>query len=126
VSLLVVRLGDEERALATARVREVAKQGVITPVPRGPSWLQGLMQLRGQVVPMLRIGRSGLIRLPTVDPTTSGPVVIIEHGPLRAGFVVDEVIGVQDESRAPVLELEPILDGVRAEVLASARPRSAP
>ena len=85
-----LRLGDVERLLPLMRVQ---------PVPEGPDYLLGLMNLRGEAVPLLDLARR--LGLPAPDHyDLDTPVVLAAIGGLRAGLVVDEVQGVRAVPRA--------------------------
>jgi chemotaxis signal transduction protein len=50
---LTCALAGERYLLPTGMVREVEEIGAITPVPATPSWLRGVMNLRGTIVPVI-------------------------------------------------------------------------
>lgn len=85
-----LRLGDVERLLPLMRVQ---------PVPEGPDYLLGVMNLRGEAVPILDLA----LRLNLDTPANYAldtPVVLAAIGSLRAGLVVDEVQGVRAVPRS--------------------------
>lgn len=85
-----LRLGDVERLLPLMRIQ---------PVPEGPDYLLGLMNLRGDAVPVLDLARRlGLAT--AMRYTLDTPVVLAAVGNLRAGLLVDEVQGVRAVPRA--------------------------
>ncbi len=85
-----LRLGDVERLLPLMRIQ---------PVPQGPDYLLGLMNLRGEAVPVLDLARR--LGLDTAARyTLDTPVVLATVGELRAGLLVDEVQGVRAVPRA--------------------------
>jgi purine-binding chemotaxis protein CheW len=53
VALLRMAVGDEPYALPISAVREILQTGRLTPVPRTPAFVRGVMNLRGAVVPVL-------------------------------------------------------------------------
>lgn len=73
---LTFGLGEEEFALEIARVREVLDYTTITKVPRMPDFLRGVINLRGNVVPVidlrLKLGMSA------VQKTKDTCIVIVE------------------------------------------------
>lgn len=73
---LTFGLGEEEFALEIARVREVLDYTTITRVPRMPEFLRGVINLRGNVVPVidmrLKLGMSA------VQKTKDTCIVIVE------------------------------------------------
>lgn len=85
-----LRLVDVERLLPLMRVQ---------PVPEGPDYLLGVMNLRGEAVPILDLARR--LNLPTsAHYALDTPVVLAAVGKLRAGLVVDEVRGVKAVPRS--------------------------
>ncbi|AQR72820.1 chemotaxis protein CheW [Sphingomonas sp. LM7] len=86
---LLFRIGEEEFGLPIGAVEEVALlPAKLTRLPRAPAFVQGVMNLRGQVIPVIdqaqRFGAgaaSGRKRR----------AVIVRIGDLSAGFVVDSV-----------------------------------
>lgn len=89
--IVVFRLGADEFGLPIAAVDEIARlPETVTRVPRAPSFVKGVMNLRGRIVPLIdQSARFGF------DPETSAGArkrVIIAHiDDLLAGFIVDEV-----------------------------------
>lgn len=97
-----VRLEDVERLLPLMQWQ---------PVPEGPDYLLGLMNLRGEAVPVLDLARRlGLPGRERYDLDL--PVVLASLGGLRAGLVVDEVLGVKAVPRAALRGEALFRDGV--------------
>ena len=109
---LCFALGQERYALRIDAVREILEVARMTPLPLMPSFVRGVMNLRGAVVPVVDLGaRLGL------PPTTVGRrtcVVIVDialpddQGTQRLGMLVDAVYEVVD-LRAAELEAVPRL-----------------
>ena len=55
---LVVPVGAAWHAVEMAAVREVVHAAPTMPVPFGPSWLVGLVNLRGEIVPVVDSGEA--------------------------------------------------------------------
>jgi purine-binding chemotaxis protein CheW len=109
---VLVRVGERRVAVPTARVREVAAVVVVTPVPQAPSLVVGLTQLRGQILPVLDLGRGG-----GRAPRPNDPLVVVELGPVRAALLVDHVLGVEpDPPAAELLDVGALFDELRAMV----------
>ena len=93
---LTFGLGKEEFAIQVLRVREIMGVQDITAVPQTPSYVKGVINLRGKVIPVvdlrLRFG------LPEQEYTQRTCIVVvqIEQGATRmlTGVVVDEVLEV--------------------------------
>jgi purine-binding chemotaxis protein CheW len=50
---LLVPVGHAWHAIELRTVREVVRAGLMMPVPGGPSWLLGVVNLRGEIVPVV-------------------------------------------------------------------------
>ncbi len=53
--LCAFRVGDEEYAIDLRRIREILQPLPVTPVPRAPEFIEGVMDLRGEVVPVVDV-----------------------------------------------------------------------
>jgi purine-binding chemotaxis protein CheW len=101
VQYLTFRLDGEAFATGIARVREVLEYTPVTRVPRTPDYMLGVINLRGNVVPVvdLRLQFGMAINAPTVDTC----IIIIE-------VMVDgeaTVLGALADSVQEVIELKP-------------------
>ena len=85
-----VGLGDESYALPVEHVTETAEADGIAPIPGAPAHVAGVCNLRGELLPVFDL--AGVLDL---SARASGErLVVLEHGMLRAGLVVDEVADV--------------------------------
>jgi purine-binding chemotaxis protein CheW len=100
---LVFRLGDDEFGLPIDTVVEVAQvPEVITRVPRAPKFLEGVVNSRGQVLPVVDQRRR--FNMPKLENSEGRRLVVIRTERLRAGLIVD---GVSDVLRTPAENIEP-------------------
>ena len=102
VQLCTFRIGGEDYAVDIMRVREIIHPLPITPVPRAPASVEGVVRLRGEVIPVLDVRkRLGLAASP---PTRRTRFLVVNVARRRIGLVVDEVCEVirlpRDEIRA--------------------------
>lgn len=87
--LVVFRLGPEAYSLRLHEVREIIMVSNITPVPRAPSFIEGVLNLRGEVMPVIDLReRFGLERKAA---TNLSRIVITPIGGVSTGLVVDSV-----------------------------------
>lgn len=90
---LTFRLGDESYALGLLSVKEIIEYGGVTEVPMMPSFVRGVINLRGRVVPVIDLAQR-LRNTPTVA-TRRTCIVIVEVGPVEErqdmGVIVDAV-----------------------------------
>jgi purine-binding chemotaxis protein CheW len=88
--VVVFRLGDEEFGIAIDSVQEIVRvPEVLTHVPRAPAFVEGVINLRGAVLPVidqrLRLGMT-----PSERNDMQRIMVFLVHGN-RTGFIVDSV-----------------------------------
>lgn len=97
---LTFLLGDEIFSLEISKVREVLDYTIITRVPRMPAYLQGVINLRGSVVPVVDLRLK--FGMPEADVTVSTCIIIVE------AMVNDElvILGLLADSVQEVLELD--------------------
>ncbi len=87
--LVVFRLGEEAYGLRLHEVREIIMAGLVTPVPRAPSFIEGVLNLRGEVMPVIDLrDRFGL---PRRERTSLSRIIITPIGGVSTGLVVDSV-----------------------------------
>lgn len=89
---LLFRIGDETFGLPIEAVQEVALLPPrLTPLPRAPAFVQGVMNVRGQVIPVIdQAHRFNGTPVAGAKPR----VIVVRIGELTAGFIVDAVLQV--------------------------------
>ena len=87
-------LGNEEYAIEILKVQEIIGLLAITPVPRMPDYVRGVLNLRGKIVPIMDL-RSRFY-LPAVDDTSETCIIVVQEGEHLMGVVVDKVSEVAD------------------------------
>ncbi|VAW51215.1 Positive regulator of CheA protein activity (CheW) [hydrothermal vent metagenome] len=76
VQYLTFKLDGESFATEISKVREVLEYTQVTPVPRSPEFMQGVINLRGNVVPVVDLRLQ--FGMPTIEPTVDSCIIIIE------------------------------------------------
>jgi len=100
VQLCTFRIGGEDYALDIMRVREIIQPLPVTPVPRAPAFVEGVVRLRGEVVPVVDVRKR--FGLPATPPTRKSKYLIVTVAGRRLGLVVDEVCEVLRLARADI------------------------
>lgn len=87
---LVIRLGDETYGLPIAAVDEVVRlPETLTRLPKAPAYVQGVMNLRGKVIPVIDQRRRFSVAGEAAGEARR--VVVVTLDGLQAGFAVDAV-----------------------------------
>ena len=86
-------LGREEYGLEILKVQEIIGIMDVTRVPRTPSFVRGVINLRGRVIPVVDL--RGKFHMPAIDDTEKTCVIVVQitQGDLTVtmGVIVDEV-----------------------------------
>lgn len=90
IQFIVVRLGDEQYGINIRYIDNIVKMQHITRVPKMPAYLKGVINMRGEVIPVISMRlKMGL----EVDELTKATRILVvrleEEG--NVGFIVDEV-----------------------------------
>jgi len=103
---LTFLLGDETFSLEIARVREVLDYTIITRVPRTPAYMQGVINLRGSVVPVVDLRLK--FGMPPIFVSVNTCIIIVEATVNSEAVViglladsVQEVLEIDQESVSP-------------------------
>src|SRR5271154_2040739 len=90
---LTFQLGKEEFAIPVLYVREIMGVQEITAVPQTPSYVKGVINLRGKVIPVVDLRLK--FGLPEVDYTQRTCIIVVQvhHAgvAIQTGIIVDEV-----------------------------------
>jgi purine-binding chemotaxis protein CheW len=106
VQFLVFRLGDEEFGLPISAVDEVARvPDKITRVPKTPKFLEGVINLRGEVLPV--VDQRKRFDLPKFTGGEGQRLIVVRTERHRAGLIVDSV---SEVLRSPAEAIEPAFD----------------
>lgn len=101
--MLVLRIGEQEYALAVDAVREVIEAPPVTQVPMAPRAVAGVAAVRGEIIPVLDLG----VRLHGRRTETARRIVVVETpGEGRVALLADDVVGMiqaqSEEAIGPV------------------------
>ncbi len=112
-------LEDEEYAVNIQRVKEIIEYTTVTKVPKVPQWIRGVINLRGNVVPVVDLAvRFGLEERP-VTKTTCIVIVEVQQDSERTvmGVIADAVNQVIDLAPKDIEEPPAFGTRVRLEYL---------
>jgi two-component system chemotaxis response regulator CheV len=104
MEILLFSLGTHETfGINVFKVREVCRTPAITKTPNMPSGVEGLISLRGNVIPVLSLAKA--MRLPDAPAGLGGSMMVAEYSKRILGFLVhsvDRIVRVDwDKVRAP-------------------------
>lgn len=100
--LIRFRVGDEEYGLDILRVKEIIQIRAITRLPRAPSFVRGIINLRGDIVPIIDLRER--FGLESRTGTDAARVIVVDVEGRLLGLVVD---GASQVVRLPAGQIDP-------------------
>lgn len=117
LQLVTFSIGEEEFGVNILKVQEIIRTMEITKVPRSPEFVEGVINLRGKVIPIIDLRRRfGLISKPEDKDTR---IIVIEINSIIVGFVVDAVSEVLRIPAGTVEPPPPVVAGVESDYISS-------
>lgn len=101
---LSFRLSKETYGINILRVVEIISLIEITPVPNSPQFVKGIINLRGQIIPVVDLRSK--FGIPEAQASRETCVIVVnvavEHGEIQVGLLVDAVKEVVDISLSQI------------------------
>ncbi|MEM6310961.1 MAG: chemotaxis protein CheW [Pseudomonadota bacterium] len=97
---LTFELSEQEYAIDIMSVREIRGWAKTTPMPHAPSFMRGVINLRGTVLPVMDL--AARIGLAPIEPTSRNVVIVAKFESALTGLLVDsvsDIISIHAEDR---------------------------
>ena len=117
LQLVSFRIGNEEFGIDIMRVQEINKMTNITEIPNSPDFVEGIINLRGRVIPVIDLRTR--LRLEKRKSDKDSRIIIVEIEAKTIGFIVDSV---NEVLRVPASTFEnppEIVSGIDTEFIQS-------
>lgn len=102
LELISFEIAAQEFCIDIRAVREIRGWTPVTSLPQTPDYVQGIINLRGSVIPVIDLRRR--LSLGSTQPTSRHVIVVIQHEAGVAGLLVD---GVQETFQVNADLLQP-------------------
>ena len=89
IQVVAFRLGKEEYAVDILHVQEIVRLLSITRVPRSARHIEGVVNLRGNIVPIINLHKR--FNIASAGEEEDKRIVVFQYDDLKAGIIVDEV-----------------------------------
>ena len=106
--LLTFQLADQDYALDIMSVREIRGWTRSTPLPHAPSYMCGVINLRGTVLPVMDLANR--LGLPTAARSDRNVIIVVHQGDTMTGLLVDsvsDIVTLSTEELQPPPEMTP-------------------
>ena len=115
IKLIIFKLGREEYGMDILRVQEIKRMMGITRVPSTPTFIKGVIYLRGSVLPVIDLRtRLGLAEN---DLTEAARIIVVLVNDGIVGFIVDEVVEVTTINTQDVEAAQTLSSGLSADFI---------
>ena len=91
------RIGDETYGVRISAVREIVRVPAITAVPNAPDYIEGVINLRGKIIPVMDLRKRFGIK--NVEPNKKNRILVVE--------LENKVLGLIVNSASEVLKIPP-------------------
>mgnify|MGYP001799336038 CR=1 FL=1 len=102
VELLTFQLSEQEYSLNIMNVREIRSWTKATPMPHAPSFMRGVINLRGTVLPVMDLAER--LGLPRREHSDRNVIIVVKQAETMTGLLVDAV---SDIVTVPRADLQP-------------------
>jgi purine-binding chemotaxis protein CheW len=115
IQVVSFHLDREEYGVDISQVQEIIRMVEITHVPRAPHFMEGVINLRGQLIPIIDLRTR--FSMPRAEHTKSTRIIVTEIGNKRVGIVVDGVSEVLNIPMEQIEEAPEIITGPGSEYI---------
>lgn len=113
--IVAMHLGDEVYGVDIAHIHTVITPNPITPVPQTPDYVEGVMNLRGRILPVIDLRKR--FKVASEKAEDAYRIVIVEVEGLSAGLIVDTVSEVLRLKASEIQSPSELLDTAEVEVI---------
>jgi purine-binding chemotaxis protein CheW len=115
LQLVSFNIGDEEFGVDILKVQEINRMLQVTRVPNAPEYVDGVINLRGKVIPIVDLRRRFGMERKEHDKNTR--IVVVELSGKVVGFIVDAVSEVLRIPKSVTEPPPPLAAGIEAEYI---------
>jgi len=108
--LVVLTLDEQRYALHLSAVERIVRVVEVTPLPKAPEIVLGVVNVQGQITPVINIRKR--FRLPEREMNLSDQLIIAHTSRRTVALVADAVSGVIERSEQEVIAAEKVLPGI--------------
>lgn len=115
VELVAFNLNDENYAIEIKYIQEIIRMQEITDVPHSETYLLGVINLRGQVIPVIDLKKK--FNLGCYADSGSTRIIVVETDEFVVGMVVDSVSEVLRLDRGQIEPPSPVIASIETDYI---------
>ena len=116
LQIVTFRVGEEDFSISILKVQEIIRMCEITKVPRSPEFVEGVINLRGKVIPVIDLRKR--FGLPEAERNNDTRTIVVDCDGKVVGLIVDSVTEVLRLSESTVEAAPDIVSGVDSDYVA--------
>jgi purine-binding chemotaxis protein CheW len=113
IQVVAFHLGKEEYAVDILNVQGIERVLNITRVPRSENHIEGVVNLRGNIIPIINLHKK--FNLQSEGNDEDKRIVVFQFDDLKVGIIVDEVSEVMRLGKEDIEETEKVYSSINAE-----------
>ncbi len=115
IQVVAFQLGNEEYAVDILNVQEINRLLKITRVPRSPDYIDGVVNLRGSIIPVINLHKKFNMEISGNDEDTR--IIVFQFDDIKAGIIVDKVSEVLHINQKNIEETASVYNSIDAETI---------
>ena len=113
IQVVAFKLGQEEYAVDIVNVMEINRLTNITRVPRTTGYIEGVINLRGNIIPLINLHtKFGIAASGAEDDKR---IIVFQYDDIKAGIIVDEVSEVLRLSEKEIEQIDKVYNAINSE-----------
>jgi len=119
IQLVTFQLGKERYGIDIMDVKEIYGLKDVRPIPNAPSYIEGIFNLRGDIIPVINLHKRFHIakaQLSEEEALLSG-FIILKLGNTQVGVIIDKVLRVVTVDSAQIQPPPQMISGIGAEYI---------
>ncbi|KLI16091.1 chemotaxis protein CheW [Brachyspira hyodysenteriae] len=109
-NLVTFRLGSGEYAIDIMQAKEIIKMEKITLIPNAPDFVEGVINLRGNIIPIIDLKKRFNLEETEGDKNTG--IIIVKIEDVDMGIITDSISKVVSISNSDIQPPPPMLSGI--------------
>jgi len=115
LQLVTFQIGNEEFGVDILKVHEINRVIQVTKVPNAPNYVEGVINLRGKVIPIVNLRLK--LGMPKKEEDKNTRIIVVELDGKTIGFLVDAVSEVLRIPRSITEPPPPMVSGIQSEYI---------
>ncbi|HHY70773.1 MAG TPA: chemotaxis protein CheW [Thermoanaerobacterales bacterium] len=109
------KIGEEEYGIDILQVKTIERMMPITRVPKAPKFVEGVINLRGEIVPVIDLKKR--FDLPSGETTDNTRIIIVSVDDITMGMIVDSATEVVQLAQDAIEPAPPITGSIDSDYL---------